>query len=88
MPVSSYRNTVYAPFQCLGAQALPLDVPSQRHETFGRNINIGVGLGHVRLAMCRLSASDTEEYLNRVQDFYDARVSQSAQLLQGVFRKG
>lgn len=45
--VRPYRNTIYSPFQRLGAEALPLYVPSQRHETFSRDIDIGIGLGTV-----------------------------------------
>lgn len=88
-PVSPYRNTVYTPFQRLGAHTLSLDMPSQGYQTFGRDINIGIGLGQFRLAIhSSPPGSDSEGYLNRVQDLDNAGMSQCAQLLQGVLRKG
>lgn len=87
--VSAYRNTVYAPFQRLGAHALPLDVPSQRYQSFGRDIDICIGLGHVRsVTHSSPPGSDSEKYLHRVQDLDDTGMPQRAQLLQGVLRKG
>lgn len=44
MLVSPYRNTVYAPFQGLRAETLPLNVPPQRYKTFGRDVDVCVGL--------------------------------------------
>lgn len=42
--IPSYRDSVYAPLQRLGTQALSFDMPSQRHQTLGRNVYVCVGL--------------------------------------------
>jgi hypothetical protein len=37
-------DVVQAPFCCFLSQALPLDVPAQRAQSLGRNINVRLGL--------------------------------------------
>lgn len=47
----TYGNSAYAPLQSLRAQALSFDVPPQRHQTLGRNVDICIGLESIESAV-------------------------------------
>lgn len=46
----TYGNSAYAPLQGLRAQALSFDVPPQRHQTLGCNVDVGIGLESNRIS--------------------------------------
>ena len=39
-----YRYAIEAPFGCLGAEAVSFNVPPQRNESLGCDVDVGVGL--------------------------------------------
>lgn len=43
---STYSHATQSPFQGFCTHALALDVPSQRYQPLGRDINVGFGLSN------------------------------------------
>ncbi len=85
----TYCDAIEAPFQRLGTQALPLDVPSQGNYPFRSDVDVGISLYYScqpRRYLCNICsrAIDVQQYLDGVEHLDDARVSQSAELLQRV----
>lgn len=74
------------PFDGLGTQALPSNVPPERRHALGSDVDVCVCLVARRSAPKR-SHGGRVAYLDRIQNLDDAGVSQRPQLSQRVLRE-